>query len=81
MAGIKIRPSAATVAGPEPLTAPQKVAIPTAAMASPPVILPTMDSTRVQILEAIPALSIMKPAKIKNGMASNGTFATPAKKL
>lgn len=60
---------------------PQKVATATVAMAKPPVMSPTRFSTRRTMRAAIPALSIMKPAKIKKGIARRGTFATPAKKL
>ena len=78
---MRIKPSAATVAGPDPLTAPQKVATATVAMARPPVMSPTRFSTRRTIRAAMPALSIMKPAKIKKGIANKGTLVTPAKKL
>ena len=81
MAGMRMRPRAATVAGPEPLTAPQKVATPTVATARPPVMLPTMASTSVTMRAAMPARSMMKPARMKKGMASSGTLAMPAKKL
>ncbi len=78
---MRIKPSAATVAGPDPLTAPQKVATATVAMAKPPVMSPTRFSTRRTMRAAIPALSIMKPAKIKKGIARRGTFATPGKEV
>jgi C4-dicarboxylate transporter DctM subunit len=76
--GIRINPRAATVAGPEPLTAPQKVATPTVAIASPPVTEPTSSFIRLMIRTAMPAFSIMTPAKIKKGMARRGNLAMPA---
>ena len=78
MPGIRISPSAATVAGPDPLTAPQKVATATVATPRPPVMEPTRTSIRATMREAMPARSIMYPARMKNGMASSGNLAIPA---
>ncbi len=79
--GMRITPMAATVAAVEPLTAPQKTATPIAAMASPPVSLPTSSLMNTIIFSAILALSIMFPASMKKGTASNGYFTMFAKKL
>ena len=59
MPGIRIRPRAATVAGPEPLTAPQKVATATVARARPPVMEPTRVSMRATMRAAIPERSMI----------------------
>ena len=74
-------PSAATVAGPEPLIAPHKAATITVLKASPPVASPMHHLMNATSFSAIPAFSIMQPANMKNGMASNGTLATFAAKL
>ena len=78
MLGIKIRPSAATVAGPEPLTAPQKAATMTVAMAKPPVTSPTISLINFTMRDAIPTFSMIMPARMKKGMANSGTLAMPA---
>ena len=59
MPGIRMSPSAATVAGPEPLTAPQNVATATVATARPPVMEPTSVSIRATMRAAMPARSMM----------------------
>ncbi|OPZ38136.1 MAG: hypothetical protein BWY99_01711 [Synergistetes bacterium ADurb.BinA166] len=79
--GIRMSPRAATVAGPEPLTAPQKAATMTVATASPPVMSPTSCFIRAMMRSAIPTFSMMTPARMKNGIASRGNFAIPEKKL
>jgi hypothetical protein len=80
MPGMRMSPRAATVAGPDPLTAPQKVAT-TVARASPPVAEPTSSSMRSMMRSAMPAFSMMTPARMKKGMARRGNLAIPAKKL
>ena len=59
MPGIRISPRAATVAGPEPLTAPQKVATATVATAMPPVMEPVSASIRATMRAAMPARSMI----------------------
>lgn len=79
MPGISIVPMAATVAEVEPLTAPQKAATAIAAIASPPTKCPSSQRRRFTIFSAMLALSIMVPARMKNGIASSGNFAILAK--
>ena len=81
MPGIRMRPRAATVAGPEPLTAPQNAATMTVATARPPVMSPTSCLMRLMIRSAMPTFSMMTPARMKKGIARRGNFAMPAKKL
>ena len=77
--GIMMTPMTATVAGPEPLIAPQNVATRMAPIASPPVMLPTHSLTKLISLSAMPARSMIAPARIKKGIARSGTFAILAK--
>ena len=79
--GMRITPSAATVAAGEPLTAPQKAATITVAIARPPVNLPKDIRIRFIILVAMPARLMILPARIKYGMARSGNLAILAKKL
>ena len=72
---------AATVAAVEPLTAPQNTATPMAAMARPPVSSPTSSLMKTMILSAMLALSMMLPARMKNGIARSGYLTMLAKKL
>jgi len=79
MPGIRISPRAATVAGPDPETAPQKAATRTVATASPPGMSPTSCLIRAIRRSAIPTFSIMTPAMTKKGIASRGNLAMPEK--
>ena len=77
MAGIRMMPSAATVAGPEPEIAPKKQATTTHTMAMPPRRWPmqlSMNSTR---RVEMPALAMMLPERTKNGIASSRNLAMP----
>ena len=77
MAGIRIAPSAATVAGPEPDTAPQNRETITVAIAKPPGTSPTTSSTNRIILREMPARSITSPASTKKGTANNVNLEIP----
>ena len=69
MAGIRIMPSAATVAGPEPEIAAKKQATPTQTTISPPFIWPTQVCAKLIRRSEMPAFSMMVPPRIKNGIA------------
>jgi hypothetical protein len=71
MAGIRITPKAATVAGPEPDIAAKKQEVITATMARPAVRCPTALLAKLINLSDIPDFSIIIPANMKKGMASN----------
>ena len=71
MAGIRIRPRAATVAGPEPEMAAKKQATMTHTMATPPFRWPTQASARLINLPEMPDFSMMLPPRMKKGMASS----------
>ena len=77
MAGIRMMPRAATVAGPEPEMAPKKQATITATMAMPPRRWPTQSSANATRRLEMPALAIMLPDRTKNGMASSRNLAMP----
>ena len=77
MAGIRIMPRAATVAGPEPEMAPKKQATMTATMAIPPRRWPTQSSAKATRRLEMPALAMMLPESTKNGMASSRNLAMP----
>ena len=77
MAGIRIMPRAATVAGPEPEMAPKKQATITATMAMPPRRWPTQSSANATRRLEMPALAMMLPDRTKNGIASSRNFAMP----
>ena len=66
-----IGPIAATEAGPDPLTAPQKrhTTVPTTPM--PPGSPPTSTRKKRIIRSAMPVLPISAPARMKNGIASS----------
>ncbi len=72
-------PSAATVAGPDPDTAPQNRAVTTVTTASPPLIGPTISEIRRIILSDIFAFPIITPARIKNGIARSENLEMFAK--
>ena len=78
MAGTTITPSAATVAGPEPEIAAKKQETMTHTMASPPLIWPTQASASLISFSDIPAFSIIFPAKMKKGIASNTNLLVDA---
>src|SRR5690625_1371096 len=67
--GINIEPIAATTAGPEPEIAAKNILAIIPAMASPPAILPAIDSATFIKLSAIPPRPINVPTNIKNGTA------------
>src|SRR5699024_399145 len=69
IAGIIIPPTAATVAGPDPEITAKNIEVITAAMAKPPVNLPTNTLAKSNNLLEIPPFPIISPAKIKNGIA------------
>ena len=71
MEGIRITPSAATVAGPEPEIAAKKQDTITHTSATPFLRWPTQAFAKSISFSDIPAFSIMLPATIKNGIASN----------
>ena len=69
MAGIIIRPRAATVAGPEPEIAAKKQDTATHTIAMPPLMWPRHFSARLISRPEIPAFSITLPERMKNGIA------------
>ncbi len=77
IAGIRIIPRAATVAGPEPDTAPKKQATMTETIAIPPLRWPIQASAKSISLVEIPAFAMMLPDSTKNGMDSNRNLAMP----
>ncbi|MPM70144.1 hypothetical protein SDC9_117097 [bioreactor metagenome] len=77
MAGIRMIPSAATVAGPEPEIAPKKQATTTHTMAMPPRRCPMQSSMNWTRRVEIPAFAMMLPDRTKNGIASSRNFAMP----
>ena len=77
IAGMRIAPSAATVAGPEPEIAPKKQATITETMAIPPLLCPTQLSTNLIKRFDIPAFAIILPAIMKKGIASNNVLLIP----
>ncbi len=79
MPGISIVPKAATVAGPDPETAPQKSAVITVTIAIPPLMGPTKSIMSLMILSDIFALPMMTPASIKKGMAKSENLDILAK--
>lgn len=78
MAGTRITPSAATVAGPDPEIAAKKQDTMTHTMAIPPFRCPTQVSASLISFSEIPAFSIIFPAKMKNGIASNTNLLVDA---
>ena len=70
MAGIRILPRAATVAGPEPDMAAKKQEQMTVTRASPLRRWPTQAFARAISFSEMPACSMMLPARMKKGMAS-----------
>ena len=77
MAGIRIMPRAATVAGPEPEMAPKKQATITHTMAIPPFLWPTQVSTNLISRLEIPAFAMMFPDSTKNGIARSRNLLIP----
>ena len=78
MAGIRIEPRAATVAGPEPEMAAKKQDTMTTTAIRPLFVWPTLTSAkRISRLD-MPAYSMMEPARMKNGMASRANLPTEA---
>ena len=75
--GIMNEPIAETVAGPEPEIAAKNIQARTVTIASPPVMNPTKASARLTSLREIPPPHISAPARIKNGIASNGKESRP----
>ena len=78
IAGIRMDPSAATVAGPEPEIAAKKQQVTTPTIAKPPVICPTQTSANLIKRLDTPAASMTTPARMKKGIASNANFAVAA---
>ncbi|KAF5041217.1 hypothetical protein DSECCO2_525290 [anaerobic digester metagenome] len=77
MAGIRMMPSAATVAGPEPEMAPKKQATTTHTIAIPPRRCPIQSSINSTRRVEMPAFAMMLPDSTKNGIASSKNFAMP----
>jgi hypothetical protein len=75
MAGIRMMPRAATVAGPEPEMAPKKQATTTQTMAMPPRRWPMQSSMNWTSRVEMPAFAMMLPESTKNGMASSRNLA------
>ena len=69
MAGIRIRPSAATVAGPEPEIAAKKQATSTQTIATPPLKWPTQAWASLMRRVEMPDFSMMLPPRMKKGIA------------
>src|SRR5699024_3956031 len=69
IAGIIIPPIAATVAGPDPDIAEKNIQVIMAAIANPPVNLPTNTLAKSNNLVEIPPFPIISPARIKKGTA------------
>ena len=69
IAGIRIRPRAATVAGPEPEIAAKKHATSTHTIATPPLKWPTHAWASLIRRVEIPDFSIMLPPRMKKGIA------------
>jgi len=72
-----IAPTAAASAGPEPEMPPSTMQTSTAATASPPARLPTIDSASRTRRAATPERSKIMPARMKTGTAISGYFAMP----
>ena len=77
MAGIRMMPRAATVAGPEPEIAPKNMATITQTMAMPPFWWPTQSSMKSIRRREMPASAITLPEMTKKGMASSRNLAMP----
>ena len=77
MAGIRMMPRAATVAGPEPEIAPKNMATMTQTMAMPPRWWPTQSSMKAIRRLEMPASAMMLPERTKNGMASSRNLDMP----
>ena len=81
IAGIRIIPSAATVAGPDPEIAPKNIATTTQTMAIPPFWCPMQSSIKFTSLLEIPDSAMTLPERTKNGMARRRNFAMPEKRF
>ena len=77
MAGIRITPSAATVAAPEPEIAPKKQATTMQTIAMPPRRCPSRASMNAISRSEMPALAMMLPERTKNGTASSRYLPMP----
>ena len=81
MAGIRIMPRAATVAGPEPEMAPKNMATTTQTMAMPPRTWPMQLSIKWTRRLEMPDSAMTFPESTKNGMARSRNFAMPENRL
>ena len=72
IAGIRITPSAATTAGPEPEIAAKIMHATIVDAPSPPGVLPVIASPTLMISSASPERDISVPTSIKNGIAMSG---------
>ena len=77
IAGIRITPSAATVAAPEPDMAPKKQATTTHTMAIPPRRWPSRASMNAISRSEMPARAIMLPESTKKGTDSSRYLPMP----
>jgi len=78
IAGIKIDPSAATSATADPEISAKNIEVAILIILNPPLINPTRAEAKAISLREIPALFIIDPAKINNGIAINGNFIDPS---
>ena len=78
IAGIRIEPKAATSATAEPEISAKNIEVAILIMLRPPLINPTRAEANAINLLDIPALFIIEPARINNGIAINGNFIDPS---
>ena len=78
IAGIKIEPSAATSATADPEISAKNIEVAMLIMLKPPLINPTRAEAKAINLLDMPALFIIDPARINNGIAINGNFIDPS---
>ena len=78
IAGIKIDPNAATSATADPEISAKNIEVAILIILNPPLINPTRAEAKAISLREIPALFIIDPAKINNGIAINGNFIDPS---
>ena len=78
IAGIKIEPNAATSATADPEISAKNMEVAILIILKPPLINPTRAEAKAISLLEIPALFIIDPARMNNGIAINGNFIDPS---
>tara|TARA_S200000501_G_scaffold55084_1_gene45204 strand:- start:62 stop:601 length:540 start_codon:yes stop_codon:yes gene_type:complete len=78
IAGIRIDPNAATSATADPEISAKNIEVAILIMLRPPLINPTSAEAKAINLLDMPALFIIEPARINNGIAIKGNFIDPS---